>query len=88
MSFSSKLWGFNKFFEREEWYRPIIIILHTYRVSTVTYYCDKILFGEEEYKHDKPKVYTSFNTRFWIADKLKIIKYVEEKSFHAASDLY
>ena len=62
--------------------------MHTYIISTVTYYCDKILFGEEEYKHDKPKAYTSFNTRFWIADRLKIIKYAEEKSLHAASNLY
>ena len=39
---------------------------------------------EEEDKHDKSKAYTSFKTKFWIADKLKIIKYAEEKIPHAA----
>ena len=37
---------------------------------------------KEEDKHNKPKAYISLNTRFWKADKFKIIKYAEE-SIHA-----
>ena len=36
---------------------------------------------EEKDKHDQPKAYTSFNTRFWIADKLKIIKSLKKTVF-------
>ena len=43
---------------------------------------------EEEDKHDKPKSYTSFNRRIWIAEKFRIIKYAEESNLHAASSLF
>ena len=43
----------------------------------------------DEYKKDKPKAYTSFNTRFLITDKNpKLLKMLKKKSLHAASDLY
>ena len=36
--------------------------------------------------NDQQNVYSSFNTRFWIAEnKLKIIKEAEKKSVHAAA---
>ena len=41
---------------------------------------------EEEKIKEKP--HTSFNRRLSVAEKLKIIKYVEENSIHASSNLY
>ena len=64
-----------------KWQWIIIITLHTYIVSTVTYIIAIIYLMEEEDIHDKPKAYRSFNSRSWIADKLKMIKYAEEIVF-------
>ena len=38
-------------------------------------------------QNDKPKAYTSFNRRFLITEKLRIIKYAEENSIYAASNI-
>ena len=43
---------------------------------------------EEEDKHSKVNPWISFNRRFSVAEKLKVIKYTEENSLHAASNLY
>ena len=43
---------------------------------------------EEEDKHSKANSCISFNRRFTVAEKLKVIKYAEENSLHDASDLY
>ena len=43
---------------------------------------------EEEDKHSKANPWISFNRRFSAAEKLKVIKYAEENSIHAASNLY
>ena len=43
---------------------------------------------EEEDKHSKANLCISFNRRFSVAEKLKVIKHAEENSLHAASNLY
>ena len=43
---------------------------------------------EEEEKHSKANPCISFDRRFYVAEKLKVIKYAEENSLHAASNLY
>ena len=43
---------------------------------------------EEEDKHSKVNPWISFNRRFSVAEKLKVIKYAEENSLHAATNLY
>ena len=43
---------------------------------------------EEEDKHSKANPCISFNRRFYVAEKLKVIKYAGENSLHAASNLY
>ena len=41
---------------------------------------------EEKIPNQKPD--TSFNRRLSVAEKLEIIKYAEENSIHASSNLY
>ena len=36
---------------------------------------------EEEDKHDKPKAYTYFNTRFWIAEDSTLLKTLKKRDF-------
>ena len=43
---------------------------------------------EEEDKHSKANPCISFNRRFSVAEKLKVIKYAEENSLHVALNLY
>ena len=43
---------------------------------------------EEEDKHSKDNPCISFNWRFFVAEKLKVIKYTEGNSLHASSNLY
>ena len=43
---------------------------------------------EEENTHSKANPCISFNRRFSVDEKLKVIKYAEENNLHAASNLY
>ena len=43
---------------------------------------------EEEHKHSKANPCISLNRRFSVTEKFKVIKYAEENSLHAASNLY
>ena len=43
---------------------------------------------EEEEKNSKANSCISFNRRFSVAEKLKVIKYAKENTLHAASNLY